>query len=282
VAGPVAATGCGGSGGSVVGGLVAALPPSRSMVTVDLAGARRALGLPADADGTDVTGAALAASRPLRLLAHIEELALPYAASPLHSPLPRALDGRRISAIAPTGEVSVVRTRQPFSEIDRALRATGYIRDGDRLVPADRLRAAVLGGSEPVVSDLGGHRVMLDGRQGAATVSTWSRPRDLLGKLDGPVRYAAGSATGGCGAGLAASLALPDRPGALVVVAGPRPDAGRLLPPASPLRRDYAFQRPTVDGELVTATYTDRSSERLPLLLSQLDEITVSDVYRCR
>ena len=197
----LAAAGCGGDDGG--GGneptavaparfadLLARLPAGeREAIALDVAGARRELGLPADAAPPAPPAHGTDGGRRLRGLVAATVLNYPIKDN---GPLDRAVDYRRVTGLARVDgppEVLLIATREPWDELKKALERGGWRerRDGVMERPAGPELRWVAGRDGFVVAagDPSVPRAVLQGRTHTAPPL-----RALLTAADGPARAA--------------------------------------------------------------------------------------------
>ena len=236
------------------GDLLARVPArERSAIALDVAAARRELGLPADAGTGDRTDG----QRRLRAMVAATVLNYPIRDD---GPLDRAIDYRRVTGLLRVDgppEVLLVATRQPWNDLRRAL-----AREGWRPVRGGVLERPARGGA-PVLRWVAGRDGLLvaggDPRLAPRVLDRrepTSRPlRALLGATAGPAR-AARLLDGRCVSGQAAGYSPADAAGAFVIAVDDVPPLPYRTARVRRLPDGFELQRPYAAGGRVSVPFT--------------------------
>ena len=263
------------------GRLLERLPAGeRSAITLDVALARRELGLPADAAPPAPPAHGTDGARRLRGMTASVVLNYPIKDN---GPLDRAVDPRRVTALARVDgppEVLLIATRQPWDELTKALEREGWHarRDGVLERPAGRALRWVAGRDGLVVA-AGDPRIapaVLNGRERTAAPL-----RALLEASPGPARAASLVARDRCVRGVAAGYSPAEAGGSFLVAVADvpplpyklKPTRGRQIPPT---------QTPRAAGGRVQVPFTfeastDPAAQPTALALASAPAFT----YRC-
>jgi hypothetical protein len=241
--------------------LLARLPHTEDeAIALDVAQARRELGLPADAAPPTPPKHGTDGGRRLRALIAATVLNYPIKDN---GPLDRAIDYRRVTGLARVDgppEVLLIATRQPWDDLRAALEREGWHERRDRVLerpPGRALRWVV--GRDGFAVAAGDPRVppaILNNRE-----RTTPGLRALLEAAGGPAR-AARLVDSRCVRGFAAGYSPAAASGTFTVVVPdvpPRPFALRV-PGERDLPEGYALQRPRSAGGRVQAPFTFEAS----------------------
>jgi hypothetical protein len=245
------------------GDLLARLPHTEDeAIALDVAGARRELGLPAGAAPPTPPAHGTDGARRLRALTAATVLNYPIKDN---GPLDRALDYRQVTAFVRVDgppEVVLIATRQPWDDLRRRFERGGWHERGDRGVlerPPGRALRWVAGRDGLVVAagDPRLARAVLDGRERTAPPL-----RALLDAAGGPARAARLVDDDRCITGVAAGYSPAAAAGHFTIAVRdvpPRPFA--LRPPGvRDLPEGYSLQRPRAAGGRVQAPFTYEAS----------------------
>ena len=243
--------------------LLARLPVGeRRAIALDVAGARRELGLPADAEPPAPPDHGTDGARRLRGLVAATVLNYPIKDN---GPLDRAVDYRQVTGLARVDgppEVLLIATREPWKDLRAALERGGWRerRDGVLERPAGPELRWVAGRDGFVVAagDPAVPRAVLQGRTRTAPPL-----RALLTAADGPARAARLSDTGsGCVRAFGVSYSPAAAAGRfLVAVDAVPPLAFRLRAvPGKRLPGGYETQTPRAAGGRVDVPFTFEAS----------------------
>ncbi len=265
-----AASGCGGGGGSEdrdaveparFGELLTRLPSGeRKAIALDVAGARRELGLPPDT--APPRGGAHGNDGQRRLRGLVAATVLNYPIKD-DGPLDRAVDYREVTALARVDgppEVILIATREPWDHLRAALEREGWHERRDRLLerPPGRALRWVAGRDGFVVAagDPRLARAVSDGR-----TRTAAPLRALLAAAGGPAR-AARVVDGRCVRGFAAGYSPADAGGRFVVAVADAPPLPYRLRPAGTgrLPPGYSLQTPVAAGGRLQVPFTFEAS----------------------
>jgi len=265
--------GCGGDGAKddappsdvrpvAFGDLLARLPHGeRKAIALDVAGARRELGLPADAAPPAPPDHGTDGGRRLRALTAATVLNYPIKDN---GPLDRALDYRKVAGLARVDgppEVVLIATREPWDHLRAALEREGWHERRDRVLERPPGRALRwVAGRDGFVVAAGDPRVpaaVLHGREHTAPAL-----RALLTGAQGPARGAQVVAGSHCLRGFGAGYSPAAAGGTFLVAVDEvpplayklRPVRGRTLPVG------YATQSARAAGGRVEVPFTFEAS----------------------
>jgi hypothetical protein len=290
---PAALAACGGGSddGGSGGDLVERVPGNARVIGfVDFEAAKETLGLPADADPSDLPDAEGEDFLAHQRLFAAAGLALPYLSRPTGPPLSEAIDHSRVNAAASApiiGEdsMAVLATDQPFDEIAERLEADGYRRDGDVLVsdePFLEIGFRAVGAGDGVVAmaqTAEGVQAALDGGAGEGGEEL----RDLLDEVDAPIR-AASRVEGNCLTGVAVGDELSPASGVLLMRAEDGAEAEAFRAEGIHqlgYARAFEFEESAADGDLASVgfDYPPRPGVTPTSLL--MGELVLGSFYRC-
>jgi hypothetical protein len=261
------------------------------VVSLDVAGYRRALGLSGD---VDLEGQVDERSRPL--LSALAE-AVPFVGNPRVTPIREALDLGAVDEVAsvptfaPDQGVVVVRTSQSFDDLAGRLEDQGYERDDDVVVTQQP--TTEMGGVSAVASGGDGIVILAASSKLARAVAAGEGDgptlAPALAAVHGPFRTAlsTGPDSSSCVKTVAAGWRVDPAEGDVeVTVADPADaDAGALLPVDVPPVSAVELGQPKVDGRTVRASFRLETGSTAETGASPFGfmggEATLDDIYRC-
>jgi hypothetical protein len=242
--------------------LIARLPSGeRKAIALDVAGARRELGLPPDAAPPAPPDHGTDGGRRLRALTAATLLNYPIKDN---GPLDRALDYRKVDGLARVDgppEVLLISTREPWGRLRRALERNGWRERRDRVLERPPGRALRwVAGRDGFVVAAGDPRVppaVLNGREHTAPAL-----RTLLTGAKGPARGAQLITGERCLRGFGAGYSPAAAGGSFVVAVKEIPPLAYKLKPvrSRALPDGYATQTPRAAGGRIEVPFTFEAS----------------------
>jgi hypothetical protein len=262
------------------------VPADRSGVRlVDLAAAREELGLPADADASDLGGGDAQSH-----LGAAASAVIPYLSLPRTRPIEDAIDHGAITAAA--GNVvhggpgmTALATSQSLDDIAVTLVTEGYEREGDLLVSD----SSFVAGSYGVIADTGDGVIVLGYERGTVKRAIEDSPgegnpaRLLLEEVGGVTRGAVAPARLDCIDGIAAGQSADLRSGEILIEVRGEAAAQRFRLPDALTLPEFEFGKPDVDGRALTAKVgVDPQSGMLNGPISLLSTaLAPGEIYAC-
>jgi hypothetical protein len=293
----VALAGCGGGadGGEAQEPAVAApdatallgyLPPNPPEIAlVDLAAARADLGLPADADASELGGSDAQSD-----LGAAAGSVIPYLSLPRRRPIQDAIDHRAITAAAGNlvqggPGITAIATAQPLDDIGQRLITEGYERHGD-ILESD---SSFVQGSYSVIADTGDGVLVLGFSRGtveratedAAAADNPARP--LIEEVSGVTRKALVTDDLDCIDGIGVGQSADLDSGEIRIEVAEEASGERFRLADALTLPEFEFGKPDVDESVLTAhVEVDPQSGLLNGPISLLGtDLAPSEIYDC-